>query len=116
MIKDINELVEAEIISQETADKILAFYQYKKDQSKNKLNIVFGILGALLVGLGIIMIVAHNWDDLSRGVKTCFAFLPLIIGQGFCAYALFKKPGNVTWREASSTLAAAFSPGSVFTM
>lgn len=103
MIKDLTELIEAGIISDETANKILEFYQHKKDQSKNKLNIAFGILGALLVGLGIIMIVAHNWDDLSRGVKTCFAFIPLIIGQGFCGYALFKKPGNITWREASST-------------
>jgi len=56
MIKDIPELVKAEVISEETADKIRDFYRNKRGQSTNRLFIVFGIL----VGLGIILIIAHN--------------------------------------------------------
>ena len=88
--RDIQELIKADIISQETADKIQNYYQKKRGQSANRLFIVFGILGAILVGLGIILILAHNWDELSRTTKTIFAFLPLLIGQAFCGFAYFE--------------------------
>ncbi|MEO0902648.1 MAG: DUF2157 domain-containing protein [Bacteroidota bacterium] len=51
---------------------------------------------------GNILIIAHNWDELSRFTKTCFAFLPLIIGQLLCGYTLLKKRESTAWRESSS--------------
>ncbi|NNC85176.1 MAG: DUF2157 domain-containing protein [Bacteroidia bacterium] len=102
MIKDIPELVNAGVISQETADKIRTYYQEKGGQSTNRLFIVFGILGAILVGLGIILIIAHNWDELSRTTKTLFAFLPLLVGQVLCAFVLIKKQDSVAWRESAT--------------
>jgi len=39
--------------------------------------IIFGSLGALLVGLGIIALLAANWSDLGRPVRTIIAFMPL---------------------------------------
>jgi uncharacterized membrane protein len=103
MLKDLTELVNENLISQETADKIQAYYNSKVRQSKNVLFVVFGILGAMLVGLGIILIIAHNWDELSRSSKTIMAFLPLIIGQGLCIYTLVRKKDSVAWRESAST-------------
>ena len=66
LLKDIQDLVNAEIISDEVADKIQDYYRTKGSLSKNRLFVVFGILGAILIGLGIILIIAHNWDELSR--------------------------------------------------
>ena len=100
--KDIAELLNAGVITQETADRINAYYDSKAGPPQNKLVIVFGILGAILVSLGIILIVAHNWDQLPRSIKTIFAFIPLVIGQCICAYTLWKKEESVTWREAGS--------------
>lgn len=102
IIKEIPELVEAEVISQETANKILYYYQHKGGQSQGRLFIIFGILGAILMGLGIMLIIAHNWDDLSRISKTGFAFLPLIAGQVLCVFTLIKKGESITWRESAS--------------
>ncbi|MCK0148173.1 DUF2157 domain-containing protein [Arenibacter sp. F26102] len=102
MIKDIPELVKAEVISQETADKIRDFYREKRGQSTNRLFIVFGILGAILVGLGIILMIAHNWDELSRQTKTLLAFLPLLIGQTLCGLVLIKKQDSIAWRESGT--------------
>jgi uncharacterized membrane protein len=99
---DLPELVKAGVISEDTAAAIASYYNNKKEPSTNKLFVVFGILGAILVGLGIILIIAHNWDNLSRSLKTVFAFLPLLIGQLLCAFAFLKKPGNVAWRESST--------------
>ena len=39
--------------------------------------IIFGSLGALLGGLGIIALLAANWSDLGRPVRTIIAFMPL---------------------------------------
>jgi uncharacterized membrane protein len=100
--KDIQELVEANVISPEIANAIQDYYIQKEESSPNKLVIVFGILGALLVGLGIILIIAHNWDTLSRGIKTLLAFIPLVLGQLALGYSIFKKKESKTWREASA--------------
>ena len=101
-LKELPELVKEEVISQDVASKIEKYYQSKQDDSPNRLFTVFGVLGSLLVGLGIILILAHNWDDFSRGTKTIFAFLPLVIGQLFVGFSLLKKKSK-TWKESSGT-------------
>ena len=101
--KDLTELLTAGIINQDTAEKIEQYYQDKAGPPQNKMVIVFGILGSLLVGLGIVLILAHNWDHLSRVVKTVFAFLPMLAGQAICAYALWKQRDSTVWREGGST-------------
>jgi len=58
------------------------------------------VMGSILVGLGVILILAHNWDDFSRSIKTIFAFLPLVIGQILVGYSILKSK-STTWKEAS---------------
>ncbi len=100
--KDIEELLKAEIITQEIAEKILNYYNKKGSTSPNRLFVVFGIFGAILVGLGIILILAHNWDELTRGTKVFFAFLPLLAGQVLSGFTLLKRQSSTAWRESSS--------------
>ncbi len=104
LTKDLLELLQAGVIDQDTADRINNYYAGKTGTPQNKLVIVFGILGALLVSLGIVLILAHNWDDLSRITKTVIAFIPLLTGQGLCAYTLLKRHDSIVWREASSVI------------
>ena len=98
----LKELLGSHIITQEIADKIVDYYAQKSNGKPNPLLIAFGILGALIGGLGIILILAHNWDSLSVRMKSIIAFLPLLLGQFLCGYSLFKKKGNVVWSESSS--------------
>src|SRR5690349_9221639 len=100
ILKDIPELVKADVITPETADRIRDYYKTKSRTSPNQLFIVFAIIGSILVGLGIILMMAHNWDELSRITKTFFAFLPLLLGQILCGYILIKKQARTTWRES----------------
>ncbi len=102
-LKDLATLVDAGVIDQATADRIAQYYIDKAGPPQNKMVIVFGIFGALLVGLGTTLILAHNWDELSRSIKTIIAFIPLLAGQILCAYSLMRKSGSTVWREASST-------------
>jgi uncharacterized membrane protein len=115
LIKDLAELVDAAVINQETADKISFYYKNKSSSSSSRLFIVFAILGALLTGLGIILIVAHNWDEFSRGAKTALAFMPLVIGQLTGGFVLLKKRDNIAWREGSATFLV-FAIGAVISL
>jgi uncharacterized membrane protein len=102
LIKELPDLVNNDVISKETALKIEDYYRSKQENTPHRLFTVFGVLGSLLVGLGIILILAHNWDHFERLTKTIFAFLPLIIGQCVVAFSILKKKSN-TWKEASGT-------------
>ncbi|WP_299443420.1 DUF2157 domain-containing protein [uncultured Aquimarina sp.] len=100
--KELKELVSDHVISSEIADKISQYYDQKQANKPNRLFTIFGIFGALLVGSGIILMLAHNWDDFPRMIKTIFAFVPLIIGQCVAGFSILKNKSR-TWKEASGT-------------
>lgn len=103
--KALPELVESGILSEEKANEIRLYYQQQSGgKSKQSwLIIVFGILGAILIGLGIILIIAHNWDELTRPAKTILAFLPLVIGQAACVFVILQKSNSTAWREGAAS-------------
>ncbi|MCW5520235.1 DUF2157 domain-containing protein [Aureitalea sp. L0-47] len=100
--KDLRELREAHVISDEVSQRITDYYQAKKSGGPRKLFAIFGVLGSLLIGLGIILILAHNWDNFSRFTKTIWAFAPLVIGQLAVGFSLLKNKSRA-WKEASAT-------------
>lgn len=101
LVKELPELVENNVISAETAKAIENYYATKKGTSNQLL--IFGALGAILTGLGIILIFASNWDDFSITVKTVLALLPLVLAQAATAYAVFKNKSRM-WKEVSGLL------------
>jgi uncharacterized membrane protein len=115
ILKDINELVQAGVISNKEAGNIRDYYRDKGELSNNRLFIVFGILGAILVGLGFILIIAHNWDEISKIAKTSFAFLPLLLGQILCGFTLIKKRDSVVWKEGTTAFLF-FAVGAVISL
>ena len=115
ILKDIKELVQAGVISNKEAGNIRDYYRDKGELSNNRLFIVFGILGAILVGLGFILIIAHNWDEISKIAKTSFAFLPLLLGQILCGFTLIKKRDSVAWKEGATAFLF-FAVGAVISL
>jgi uncharacterized membrane protein len=104
ILKDLPELVSANLITDETARKISDYYQGKQTTSPNKQLLIFGILGAVLVGIGLLFIIANQWDELSRATKTACAFLLLIVPQSLVGYVLTKKQDKIIWRESTALL------------
>lgn len=99
---DLQELVEAGILTPDTARNISVWYEQKKQPGSNRFVLVLGIFGSLLVGLGLILLVAHNWDQFSRLIKTLFSFLPLLLAQLICLFVLLRKRDNSVWSESSA--------------
>ncbi len=100
--KELEVLEKDGVISDEVASTIRAYYKNKSENPSNRLFVVFAILGSILVGLGLILIIAHNWDELSRPTKVFFAFLPLVVGQLFCGFTILKKGDSQAWKEGST--------------
>lgn len=57
------------------------------------------VLGALLLGGGIILLLAHNWADMSRGMRTMIALTPLIVAQLLAVFGAGTGRTNAGWRE-----------------
>ncbi|HET6540189.1 MAG TPA: DUF2157 domain-containing protein [Chryseolinea sp.] len=101
ILKELSDLVNAQVITEETAERIKSHYTGQVSHSTNRLFIVFGILGALLVGMGLVLIIAHNWDVLPKVVKLAIGLLPLLIGQVTAGILVLKKSENRTYREGT---------------
>ncbi len=98
---ELTHLVEAGIIDRETAVRIETYLQARRPTSQTQFT-VFGILGGLIIGLGVILLIAHNWDEFSRGMRTAFAFLPMLAGQALTAFAFWRRKTDASWAEGSS--------------
>jgi len=97
-------LVEKGVLPQETADKIRQFYGEAKNPGRMNVGlIIFGTIGAFLIGLGIILLFAHNWDQLSRLSRAVLSLSPLIIGQALALWVLLKRPQSISLRESAAT-------------
>jgi len=99
---DIHALVKDGLLTDANAEAIRAWYERKNAANPNRLILIFGVLGVLLVGSGISLLVAHNWDEMSTQLKTFFAFLPLLVGQVWVGYTLLKNRESEMHREMSS--------------
>ncbi len=101
---NLQELVDKGVISEATALKIKNYYQTTPDRDSNRILLVFGVLGAVLLGLGIILILAHNWDNFSRSIKIFWAFFPLLSAQALGFYILWQKSQSKIWCETGAVL------------
>jgi len=97
------ELVRDGVLSADQAEHISARYAEQPEQTSSRLLLLFSILGGSLIGLGIILVVAHNWDSLPRSARTLLAFLPLVIGQCLVVYTISKRQSDRPWKEGASS-------------
>lgn len=102
LLRELIKLEENGIITGEISERIRMYYLSSEKKKTVLLLIIFGILGSLLIGSGIILLLAHNWDDLPRWVRTIISIVPLIAAQYLCGYAIIKKNDSHAWRESTA--------------
>ncbi|MBD3652956.1 DUF2157 domain-containing protein [Kangiella sp.] len=61
-------------------------------------------LGAILIGGGVILLIAHNWEYFGKGTRTVLSILPLILAQALAWYSARYKPQVAGLREAAGIL------------
>ncbi len=102
---ELPELVEKGVLPEFTATALRKHYQMDEEvETSSMMLTVFAVIGATMVGLGIILILAHNWEQISRINR-----LVLLLGQLFAAqlavgYAVWRKSEDETWCEGGGML------------
>lgn len=92
-------LVQERILPEQTAERMLNHYRELGGGFSWAIT-VFAVLGSLLIGGGIILLFAHNWDELGRPLRAVLSFCPLIAGIVLSSIALLKK-GGAALRESA---------------
>lgn len=67
---------------------------------RNLAIVILAILGGVLIGLGTISLLAHNWADLPKAVRLALAFVPLLAAQGLALFVILKGREGAAWRES----------------
>lgn len=104
LYSELPDLVSKGILSGENAENLRNYYSEVDMQGRQRTAlIVFSILGSFLIGLGIILLIAHNWMHLTRPVRTLLALTPLILSQLLAGWTIWRNK-STAWREGISTL------------
>ena len=103
--EDFPALVAAKILDEKAVAGLEAYYPlpFKADYRRRML-LYFGLLSALLLGGGLVMIVAHNWEKLSLGGRLAVAYLPLFCFLGLGGWVLARRAASAVWREVVAVL------------
>lgn len=105
------------IIDQTTMDRMYAHFvkrneqrsinvqhqsQINQNKQNNGLIITVSIIGVFLIGFGVIYLFAHNWDDLSRPIKTVLSLVPVFLSVLANIFTVTKRKNNVIWQESTA--------------
>lgn len=103
LINELPRLAELHVIDAANAETLRQHYapQIRPPRSLSIGLTISAILGALLIGSGIILLLAHNWDDLARPVRAIVAMLPLLISITLAGFTLLRRADSTAWREGS---------------
>jgi len=95
-------LVRAGVLDEATAERIERHYgPVSETSARNLLVPIFGVLGALLIGAGVMLLFGHNWEELGRPLRAGLSFSLLLSAQAFAGWALWRRRDSVAWCEGS---------------
>ena len=100
LTKELPVLESEGIVSSETATKLTTYYSENTARTTNWTIVAFAIIGSLLIGCGVILLFAHNWDELSRPARAILSFCPLLIGS-ILSVVTITRNGETALRESA---------------
>lgn len=100
LYSELPSLIKDHVISGDVSQNIKNYYGSIEKKSKASIILgIFGLLGSILIGLGIILLFAYNWDKLSRLYRTVLCFIPLVISSLLVFWAVSKDKKSSAIRE-----------------
>ncbi|MGZ5005990.1 MAG: DUF2157 domain-containing protein [Chthoniobacterales bacterium] len=96
-------LVAAGVISEETARALERHYpETSAGSGRNFGFVLLAVIGSALVAAGIVLLIAHDWDEFSRPLRSAIAFLPLLAAQALSTFVLLRRDQSQPWRESAA--------------
>ncbi|MBO7441485.1 MAG: DUF2157 domain-containing protein, partial [Paludibacteraceae bacterium] len=102
---DTDELVKKEVISQQTADEIIQYYDSSKNTSTGKY--ALSVVAAIFVMTGVAILIADSWNDVGTNARICFSLFPIIVGSLACYAVETKLSGKKVFTESVAILQGA---------
>jgi hypothetical protein len=85
-------LQRAGVLDATAAERLRAHYEAASPAARrNWAALVISVIGALLLGGGVILLIAHNWEALPKAVRLAVAVGPLLVAQALAWPALGAK-------------------------
>jgi uncharacterized membrane protein len=101
LYSELPQLVNAGVLTPNAEQRVKEYYGPLFAGSRRMLAFfVFSIVGSILVGAGIILLLAYNWIYLSRFSRIIISLSPLIVSQVLNIWIIFKKKDSYSWRES----------------
>jgi Predicted membrane protein (DUF2157) len=92
------------ILSEQGAARLRTFYGEPEGSSvRNVALVICAALGAVLVGSGIILLFAHNWEEIPRTGRAAISLGLLVVAQALAGWVIWRRQGSRAWREGAST-------------
>ncbi len=77
--------------------------RYAREEGERPIaQMLLACFGALLIGSGIILLLAHNWEQLPRAARAVFSFGLLVMGHLLSVWALYRVRISMVWRESAA--------------
>ena len=99
------ELTARGVLSEQAANALRQHYGTPAARSGVSMLVAMtAVLAALLIGSGVILLLAANWDLFPRAVRTAMAFIPLVVTQALGVFVLLRRMDSMGWRESVALL------------
>ncbi|MCK5769153.1 DUF2157 domain-containing protein [Algiphilus sp.] len=106
LIGELPELVRRGVLDAAAAQRLQAHYAAGAADGGATTRALLAVAGALLMGFGAVLLLAHNWERFALPLRVAIAFAPLAIGQAACLWAVTGARGDRVWREAAAGFTA----------
>lgn len=104
LYEQLPKLVSQGIIPAESAEALRNFYGPldRPSRSRRLILTIFAVIGVALVGLGVTLILAHNWEQLTRFNRMLLALGMLLAAQLLAGWTLWRRQDSRAWREGTA--------------
>ena len=107
LLAELPDLVARGVVDEETAERLRSHYAAASEGGGRRVALaVCAVFGALLIGGGIILLLAHNWEYLGRGARATIAIAPLVAAQILAGWVFLRRETSTAWREGSAIFLA----------
>lgn len=106
LYREMPDLVSQGVLAPDAAERLRLHYgdpDMAGSTAKRWAIILFSIVGAVLIGGGIILLLAHNWDALTRPMRALISIAPLAVTAVLGAWVLCGRRHSTAWREGVGT-------------
>ncbi len=88
MLGELPRLESEGVLAPDARARLEDYYGRQCEDRTHWAPVAFAVLGALLVGGGIILLFAHNWEHFSRTTRAVLSFCPLLAGGALSVASL----------------------------